>query len=201
MKSSSYDDEARRIRRQLPSGPRVAVIGSQSFWGDDSEKICTAFGAGLGRVADVVLLTGGVGGVGEAVGRAFFQAREYLSLAPNTFHVLPMDDEAWDYGVTVFTGCTMDDRREVLARLASVYVCIEGGPGTAHEAKVVRQMGKLMVPIGRTGGVAKQLHASIPRPERVAARDWASLGDDDCPAEEVAGAVLTTVDILLQRSD
>jgi uncharacterized protein (TIGR00725 family) len=188
MTLEPYDIEAEGLSRQLPNGPRVAVIGSQSFGGDDSEEISSVIGTDLGASADVVLLTGGVCGVGEAVGRSSFRAREGLSLPPNTYHVLPHDDDRWDYGITLFASNTMHDRREILARVASVYLCIEGGPATAHEAKVAQRVGAHVVPIGRTGGVAENLYTEILCPDGTIEQDWRMLGDYACSVVGVADA-------------
>ena len=49
-------------------------------------------------------------------------------------------------------GTTMIDRREVLARVAPVYICVEGGPGTEYEARVALAQGAILIPVGRFGG-------------------------------------------------
>ena len=82
MSRDKYDREAEELSLRLPSGPRLAVIGSASFWGDDSHAICQSVGARLAELDRLVLVTGGVPGVGEAVGRSFFGARQRSSLPP-----------------------------------------------------------------------------------------------------------------------
>ena len=69
-----FDREARRLGALFPAGPRLVVIGSTDFWHRDSERTCTHVGRLLTDIPDLVLITGGVEGIGEATGRSFFQA-------------------------------------------------------------------------------------------------------------------------------
>jgi len=123
-----FDDLANRILTRLPDGPELVVIGSTSFWHADSEATCVAVGRLLADVPDLLLVTGGVEGVGETVGRSFFLARTQAGREPRVYHLLPHGEEAWDYGETFFAGRDMAERREVLTRLARVYLAIEGAP-------------------------------------------------------------------------
>src|SRR5947209_665008 len=102
MTRERFDREAQRVSSLLPGvGPRLGVIGSTSFWHADSERTCAEVGRLLAaEIGDLVLLTGGVEGVGEAVGRSFFQARREAKQEPHVFHILPHGEEAWDYGQT-----------------------------------------------------------------------------------------------------
>ena len=68
--SKAYDAEAARIIAALPAGPRLAVLGSTSFWGADSEQFCRLIGDRLAQRSDLVLLTGGMTGVGETFANA-----------------------------------------------------------------------------------------------------------------------------------
>ena len=69
-----FDEQATNLAAQLPPAPRIAVIGSTSFWHPDSAATCRLIGAQLAQIDRLILLTGGVPGVGEAVGRSFFAA-------------------------------------------------------------------------------------------------------------------------------
>src|SRR4051794_297086 len=122
-----FDQEARRLEVVLPPGPRIAVLGSTDFWHADSERTCSQIGRLLAGIPELVLLTGGVEGIGEAVGRSFYQARRDSGQVPRVYHVLPEGEEAWDYGETVFAGSDMTERREVLGRLSGVFLMMEGG--------------------------------------------------------------------------
>jgi len=69
----------------------------------------------------------------------------------------------------------MEQRREVLGRLANIYIAIEGGPGTAHEARVACARGALVIPIGRSGGVANELYMEMSRPDFAFESAWDGL--------------------------
>src|SRR5262249_55982329 len=147
-----FDREAQRVGALFPGGPRVVVVGSTSFWHGESESTCMQVGRLLAEIPRLVLITGGVEGVGGATGRSFFQACRESGQEPRVYHVLPEGEEVWDYGQTLFAGQDMTERREVLARLSDLYLAIEGGPGTVHEAAVACARNAVVVPVGRSGG-------------------------------------------------
>src|ERR1700722_18736492 len=107
-----FDQEARRIEAILPCGPRVGVLGSTEFYHADSERTCAEIGRVLAGIPDLLLLTGGVEGIGEAVGRSFFQTRCNSGQPPRVYHLLPEGEPTWDYGETLFAGADMTERRE-----------------------------------------------------------------------------------------
>ena len=131
-----FNQEATGLLAKLPAKPMLIVIGSTSFWHGESAATCAAVGGLLATIENLVLITGGMTGIGEGVGRSFFDSRRKAGREPEVFHVLPRGCAAWDYGVTVFAGSDMAERREVLARLSRIYLAIEGGPGTVHEGQV-----------------------------------------------------------------
>jgi predicted Rossmann-fold nucleotide-binding protein len=135
--SATYDHLAAQIAGELPAGPRLIVIGSAGFWHPESEPLCEQLGRHIACINDLVLITGGVGGVGTTIGKSFYRDRQQQGKsAVSVFHVLPEGARAPNYGRTFFAGQDMFERREVLGRLGSLYLAIEGGPGTAHEAQV-----------------------------------------------------------------
>ena len=193
------DGELNELAAELPDGPRVAILGSTSFFDPLSAAISTALGEALAEKSEVVLLTGGVSGVGQAFGTAFFEARERLGLEPKVFHLLPAGMDPCGYGVTYAAGSSMAERRVLLASLASIYVVIEGGPGTVHESEVALARGASLVPIAVTGGHALDLYASLPRPEVVTEADWIALGQEHLGPEAIAAAALRVITALLER--
>lgn len=201
MNPRNYEEEADAIILQLPEGPRVGVIGSARLWGDDTWEICEAIGSELATLAGLVLLTGGVPGVGEAVGRSFFATRQQSSAQPNTFHVLPIGSRAWDYGVTLFAGSSMPERREILGRLATVYLVAEGGPGTEHEAEVAQRRDATLVPISRTGGYSNELYPQLDCPKPEVRIPWNLLDDRSASPGEVGAAVRQIVEALRSPED
>jgi SLOG cluster4 family len=188
-----YVQAVQRLDALLPDGPRLAVLGSTDFWHADSERTCAAIGRLLADIPALVLLTGGVEGIGEAVGRSFFQQRRSAGREPRVFHVLPEGEETWDYGQTLFAGSDMTERREILGRLSALYLMLEGGPRAGHEAEVATTSGAVVIPVGRSGGYAATLYSRMTRPAIVDAGTWAILGRDEASPEETAMAVLRAV--------
>ena len=189
MKFDTLSFQAASILEELPEGPRVAVIGSTSLWHRESQATCEAVGRRLASFKGLILLTGGVTGAGEAVGRSFFAARSARKGHRGVFHILPIGSSNWDYGRTVLAGKNMQERREILGRLAECYVVIEGGPGTAHEASVALQNSACVIPVGRSGGYAAELYPQIPRPAFASESAWRDLARPDASADTVAEAV------------
>lgn len=193
----NFNEQATNLTAQLPPAPRIAVIGSTSFWHPDSELTCQLIGARLAQIDRLILLTGGVPGVGETVGRSFFEA--CVSGEQRTFHVLPAGCVPWDYGVTLFAGRTMEERREILGRMAPIYLVIEGGPGTAHEHQVASKQGAVIIPVGRTEGHAGAIYPHTAKPPAAAQTDWNALGSAE-PAE-IAAAVTVIIQAIINTSE
>lgn len=193
-----YDQHVLRLESQLPHGPRVAVLGSTDFWHSDSERTCHAIGRLLACIPGLVVLTGGVEGIGEAVGRSFFGARCALGQDPRVYHVLPDGEEAWDYGETFFAGADMTERREVLGRLSGLFLVVEGGPRAEHEVEVAVSRGAVIVPVGRSGGYAATLYGRVACPPAVDRDAWAVLGLSEATPEDVAEAVFHAIQALVE---
>jgi hypothetical protein len=192
-----YEKQVEEIVLQVPAGPRLAVLGSSSFWGKDSMKICEAVGTNIATIDDMLLFTGGVSGVGESVGRSFFVARQKLSRSPGVYHILPRGEIGWDYGETFFSGSNMIERREVLGRLARVFLTIEGGPGTEYEVKVAQSTGAFVIPLSRTGGFSENLYGRMTCPIPEIEMEWQVLDSSSAELEQVSRAVRTIVEVLL----
>lgn len=197
--SAHFDRAANEVRASFPAGPCLVVIGSTSFWHADSEATCLVLGRLLAAIPELALVTGGVEGVGETVGRAFFQARCDAGREPRVYHVLPEGEPEWDYGVTLFAGADMAERREVLARLADLYLAIEGGPGTVHEVAVARIRNASELPLGRSGGHASGLYNEMTCPTWLDGAMWDQLGQRDATPEDVAGTLARAVRVFLNR--
>ncbi|MEL6459938.1 MAG: macro domain-containing protein [Cyanobacteria bacterium J06621_15] len=176
---------ARELSIQIGNLSKIAVIGSTSFWGDTSEAICKATGKHLAKIDNLVMLTGGVSGIPEAVSRSFSNNR--------VFHVQPQGSQPWDYGTNLYGGVGYRERREILARMARVYLLIEGGPGSEHEARRAVEMGAVVIPVGRTGGFAEKLYAEIECPDYIPLELWEKLGRQEENPEEVGIAITQIV--------
>ena len=192
---NNFDEQATNLTAQLSPAPRIAVIGSTSFWHPDSAAACQLIGAQLAHIDRLILLTGGVPGVGEAVGRSFSAACS--GGEQRTFHVLPAGCAAWDYGVTLCAGRDMEERREVLGRMAPIYLVIEGGPGTAHEHQVASKHGATIIPVGRTGGHAGAIYPHTAKPTAAAQSDWNALGS--AGPQEIAAAVASIIQATIAK--
>jgi hypothetical protein len=187
--SERYEREVQRLEGLLPNGPRVAVLGSTDFWHADSERTCAELGRLLAGIPGLVLLTGGVEGIGEAVGRNFFRTRGETGEEPRVYHILPEGEEVWDYGETLFAGADMTERREILGRLCKHFILVEGGPGAAHEAQVASNNAGVVLPVGRSGGFAATLYVRMQRPSEIDAVTWEVLGASDSSPEKTANAI------------
>ena len=194
MLPTKLDEETSLVGAKIPAGVRVAVIGSTSFWHDESQETCADIGERLAAFDNLVLVTGGVCGVGECIGRGFVKGCRKLGLTPSVIHVLPRGCGAWDYGTTLFAGDSMGERREILGRLAKAFIVVEGGPGTEHEATVAAAHGAVLVPVGRSGGHAGALYPGLLRPPFVDSRTWETLGDPEAAPRIVAKAVMEIVE-------
>ena len=100
-----FQNIARELSIQIGNLSKIAVIGSTSFWGDTSEAICKATGRYLAKIDNLVMLTGGVSGIPEAVSRSFSTDR--------VFHVQPFGCLPWDYGHNLYGGVGYGERREI----------------------------------------------------------------------------------------
>ena len=112
------------------------------------------------------------------------------------YHLVPEGCSPSDFGTTLFAGKDYRERREILARLASAYLIIEGGPRTVHEAEVARGRGAVLLPVGRSGGFAGKLFPTLPCPQGVKPEDWDQLNDSLVHCEdlvETAGRILVTL--------
>lgn len=192
------DAETRAVMSRISPGPRLVVIGSTSFWGPDSARICDAIAENLAELEDLVAVTGGMDGVGLSFGRAFSEARKALAKPEKLYHLLPAGFGPCDSGVTIDAGYDFFERREVLGRLGQIYLMIEGGPGTEHEAQVAVSKGFPIIPVARTGGHAGSIYHSVPIPPGIRAEDWRILSDAEAPHEDLIEAVRRIVETFLK---
>jgi hypothetical protein len=134
-----------------------------------------------------------VTGVGETVGRSYYQERVSAGLSPFIFHILPHAHSAWDYGKTLFAGEDMYERREVLARIAGIYITVEGGPGTLHEARTALLNQSALIPVGKSGGASKKIYDSLAKPE-IHRKEWGVLDAQNATDDEIVRALKTLIE-------
>ena len=152
----------------------------------------------LASLGHVLLVTGGLKGAAEAIGRSFDGARGGRGLV---VHILPIGHEVPNFGSIHFAGSSLAHRRELLGRLASVYIVVEGGPGTADEVAIARSEGSCIIPVACLGGVGATVHAQCAdAPRGLAKGDWALLSADDATPLQLAQAVARMSSSLLVLS-
>lgn len=187
------------FQSNFSSPKRLAIIGSLSFSNPYTETVCEAIGRQLAVFTDLIVITGGVSGIPEAVSRNVWHHRQTVSTGgASVYHVQPRGFEAWDYGENITAGKTMEARRRILAALAPLYLLLEGGLGAEQEAGWALRQGALLIPVGFTGGAARslfdQLNAiamkSLPFTQKQA---WITLKDYLLNPEEIATAVAILV--------
>ena len=186
----SFDDEAAAVVEALPPGRRVVVIGSTSFHGDDSDECCRCIARAIADLPQIVAITGGMLGVGATFAVAFEAAYRKRGDIEQLYHLLPRGSLACRTGVTLFAGDDLHQRREILGRIGDVYIAIEGGPGTVHEAEVAQARGASLIPVGRTGGYSTRLHEALTvNMQSLAANGkWHMLASRAVPLTAVANA-------------
>jgi protein-tyrosine phosphatase len=91
----------------------------------------------------------------------------------------------------------MEERRFLLANLATICISIEGGPATADElARATRSAGRIIIPVARTGGASGGMFGapSMSRPTGIVDEiTWALLHDEMAPIEDTAQAVVSII--------
>ena len=184
---------------RIPRGGRLGVIGGASFFHPGSERTCVAIGKCLAGVCPLAVITGGRPGVGETIARSFFRSCCDNKRDPHVYHLLPVGSLPRDQGTTLYCGENVIERREVLARVAGLYLSIEGGPGTRYEAEAALANGAIIIPVGRFGGYSKDLYGKMPIPHGVIRQHWNALGKNDIPPDELAGIVTMLVSTLLDN--
>lgn len=193
------ESELARVASHLAAGPRLAVIGSTEFWDADSPALCEGIARELAAIEPLVALTGGMNGVGQTFAEAYETARRAAGLPVNLYHLLPRGVELQKSGTTLAAGEDFHERREILGLAAQIYLVIEGGPGTEHEAAVATGRDAAVIPVGRSGGAAGEMYPLLKALPEAAEEDWLLLADRNALYTDTAAAVGRIVRGLLQR--
>eukprot|EP00440_Ansanella_granifera_P009963 gb/GFBE01010802.1/.p1 GENE.gb/GFBE01010802.1/~~gb/GFBE01010802.1/.p1 ORF type:complete len:332 (+),score=70.17 gb/GFBE01010802.1/:1-996(+) len=180
------------VAAEIPQGLRICILGSTAFRNPESEAVVTALASRLAsflKGSSAVVLTGGMPGVQE------FMAK---GLSHNGFDrimnlVFMGQESSYGVGEDLVAGMDLDERRKVFASLGHVYLCIEGGPGVAQEAKDAFERGAFVLPIASTGGASSGLFGfplgALEQSRFATAAEWACLTEPAEP-EAVAEAVV-----------
>lgn len=204
------------LDNKLPKGSHVYVSGGTLFYSKCGEAITKEIGKQLAALDGIILVTGGFYGVGETMGRSFFEERERLGKPHNTCHIVAVSDKQdkskqtrqnpdgtfkpVPYGDTLFTGNSVRQREMLTPRVVDLCILIEGGPGAAFEAQQFVWNGHHVIPIRVTGGAAGgsfNIPSSIlARPPSVPESDWSILGDVKASPADIAAAVVRIMKVL-----
>lgn len=185
---------------KLANKPRLCIIGSARLQHGESRDTCKYLGTWLAeQLPNLALLTGGVSGAGEGVGRSFNKIRGN-TLNSDVFHLVPYGSPRWDYGTTLFAGSNSLERRAILAASADAFIVIEGSSGTVHEAFLATARLATLIPIARLGGHAAVIYHQTPRPDKVSAELWEMLANTQVPVLDTVTAVVEIVKIYLPQA-
>lgn len=197
------------LEEKLPEGKYVYISGGTQFFSKCGKAICQEVGKELARDERIVLITGGFYGVGETVGRSFYDERERMGVSHKVCHVVAVKDEQdkssqtrqnpdltfpkVPYGDTFFFGNSVRHREMLTPKVIDLCILIEGGPGAAFEAQQFIWNGNIVIPVSVTGGAASGLF-NVPssifvRPSIVSESDWSVLGDKCASSSKVGVAV------------
>lgn len=187
------------IIHQLPDPDRlrICILGGTKFNEASSEIVVKAlakkFCERLSNV--VVVLTGGMPGVQQAFAQS-------LGANFGQVHLLP-EGKSSDFGVgkDVIAGHDLPERMHIFGSLGHVYVCIEGGPGVAKEAKQAFERGAVVLPVMSTGGASSGMfdfpQGALKKPDSVTDDQWSMMkaqGDPDATATAMTDVILGIVE-------
>ena len=201
------------LAAKLPKGKHIYISGGTKFYSSCGEEICKELGRLLAQDPGIVLVTGGFYGVGETVGRRFFEEREKMNIPHGICHVIAIrDDEDKSnqtrqypdgtfppvpYGDTVFFGDSVRQREMLTPKVIDTCILVEGGPGAAFEAQQFTWNGNRVIPVKVTGGAAGgsfNIPQSIfTKPPNVLESDWSLLGSSKATPTEIAAAIVRIV--------
>eukprot|EP00928_Gymnodinium_smaydae_P088869 TRINITY_DN7290_c2_g1_i1.p1 TRINITY_DN7290_c2_g1~~TRINITY_DN7290_c2_g1_i1.p1 ORF type:complete len:699 (-),score=156.37 TRINITY_DN7290_c2_g1_i1:106-2157(-) len=192
---------AAALRKQLPRGVVVCVLGSTKFQNEDSEALVKELAIRVSRVSGITLVTGGLPGVQETFAR-HCRGRVYNL-------VVDGGKAAFSYGTDIHGGKDEAERKRVFGQLGDIYITVEGGPGVAQEAGDAFRLGAIVVPLRRSGGAS---NGSFNFPEGaftpprlgdeehvVEQQDWALLADTSATVRASAEATARIVQACSQK--
>ena len=192
--TKNYDQMAEEIRQQFRDAPHVGIIGSVSLRHPDSRETCCEIGRALAGIPDLVVVTGGADGAADLIARAYDDACRDAGRKGRVLHILPEGSGTREYGDIIHAGADAEQRREVLGRTASMFIVVEGSPGTVHETEIAVAHQALLLPIGRLGGHAADIYSWQGCPENMDSASWFTLGSDTASHKDVAQAVCLAVE-------
>lgn len=142
---------------------QVAVIGKERMDPGDLDHIQALTDARqvgyLLAQANITVLTGGLGGVMEAVSRGVAEAG---GISVGIVPVIPEEERSWRWAnsfqtVCLNTGLGQRERMPMLIHSCEAVICVSGGQGAWIEAEMALDARIPVVVLPRTGGTALRL--------------------------------------------
>ena len=210
---AEVDELCSQLAARLPKGKHIYISGGTKFYSSCGEEICKELGRLLAQDPDIILVTGGFYGVGETVGRSFFDERARMKCCHGICHVIAIKDNQdksnqtrqnpdgtfppVPYGDTVFFGDSVRQREMLTPQVVDTCILVEGGPGAAFETQQFTWNGNRVIPVKVTGGAAggsfNVPQAIFSKPPNVLESDWALLNNSEATPTEIAAAIVRIV--------
>lgn len=183
---TSDENVSGALKDKLGNGMHICVLGSTSYRMAGSEALVAALGEELERSLPGVgsFVTGGMPGVQRTFAEHCGDGSKVWNL------VLLGETSGYDVGQDIPCSSDAEARRVLLGKLGDAYVSVEGGPGTAQEARMATDRGAIVIPMIRSGGASAGAFnfpsALLEKPTFADPVDWALLSDEE--AHPVASA-------------
>merc|ERR1712235_100175 len=143
-----YQAVADDIASSITPGPRVCILGSEAFRSKIGPSLCTVLGKSLAKEGFVLVTDGNYNRkaptIQQQVATAFYDSHVASNSGPagalKVYHICPQKGTKWvqwPFGEVLIAGQTREDGGEILARICTAYVMVEGRKGTAHIGQVV----------------------------------------------------------------
>mmetsp|Transcript_118874 Transcript_118874/g.343816 ORF Transcript_118874/g.343816 Transcript_118874/m.343816 type:complete len:585 (-) Transcript_118874:117-1871(-) len=182
-----------KLAAEMGPAPKVCIVGSTAFQSEGSEdlfrRLALALAQRVGKRA--VFITGGLSGASATF------AQHFGSGAP-MFHLMPWGERSgFQHGVDRQMCKDQPQKREVVGRLADIYISIEGGPGVGEEILLAHRGGARVVPLARTGGASSGMFTfpqeALRVPPHIPEDLWALLSDEGADIQQSAEAAAQIV--------
>lgn len=185
------------VEEQLPSGPRICILGGKQFTDPNSEPLVKALAQLLAAPlakSNAVVLTGGMPGI-----QATFAHELNKAGFGQIVNLLPLGEQSnYGLGEDLVAGLSLEERMGVFAQIGQIYISVEGGPGVAKEARQAQQRGAFVLPLMSTGGASGGQFgfpaAALEAPS-FAAAEWPILKEG--ASEDVASAATRVIQTAL----
>eukprot|EP00928_Gymnodinium_smaydae_P062644 TRINITY_DN46461_c0_g1_i1.p1 TRINITY_DN46461_c0_g1~~TRINITY_DN46461_c0_g1_i1.p1 ORF type:complete len:475 (+),score=59.61 TRINITY_DN46461_c0_g1_i1:51-1475(+) len=187
-----------KVLKQLPSAPRVCILGGRNFQDPCSKLLVEAIAKGFARelAGKVVVVTGGLEGIQETFATNFGIHDQVVNVIPEC-DVCPFDT-----GKVIKAGTCLQERIEIYGNIGHLYLTIEGGLGVAKEARAACDRGAMVLPMiwtgGASGGMFDFPSSAMVQPDYLTPEEWSKLKEKstDDPsrlAQSTADVVVSAV--------